>query len=215
MTVRYEDLPPLIHARFPQLAEPDLVAEIGRVGQLFAYQKGEIIMDYGTYVRFVPLVVEGCVKVVRAGEAGEELLLYYLNSGESCSMAFSCCMAEKQSMIRTVAEEDTTLISIPLREVNRWMDSYPHWRNFVMRLFEDRILELVQTIDSIAFKQMDERLWEYLLNKAEALDTRTIQSTHQEIAYDLNASREAVSRLLKQLEKTGRLRLGRNEIELL
>lgn len=214
MTPDAEDLPSLITRFFPQLTDPDLLAEISRIGELLAFQKGDIIMDYGSYVRFAPLLIRGCVKVIRAGDDGEELLLYYLNGGESCSMAFSCCMAEKQSIIRTVAEEDTQLISIPLREVNRWMDTYPSWRHFVMRMFEDRMLELVQTIDNIAFKKMDERLWEYLLNKAAALDTQRIQCTHQEIAYDLNASREAVSRLLKQLEKMGRLRLGRNEIEL-
>jgi CRP/FNR family transcriptional regulator len=122
---------------------------------------------------------------------------------------------DKKSEIRTVAEEDTTLIGIPTRFMDEWMSRYPSWKNFVMTSYDNRMLELVRTIDSIAVKKMDERLMDYLEQKAEANDSRTLNATHQEIAYDLNASREAVSRLLKQLEKDGIVQLGRNRIELL
>jgi CRP/FNR family transcriptional regulator len=122
---------------------------------------------------------------------------------------------DKKSEIRTVAEENTTLIGIPTRYMDEWMTRYPSWKNFVMTSYDRRMLELVYTIDSIAFKKMDERLLEYLERKAEANNNRTLNATHQEIAYDLNASREAVSRLLKQLEKEGVVALGRNRIELL
>jgi CRP/FNR family transcriptional regulator len=204
----------LLRQHYPHLAELDLQEEIARVGQLLHFSAGEVIMDVDNYIKLVPLVIEGSIKVVREDEDGKELFLYYLNSGDTCSMSFTCCMMDKKSSIRTVAEEPTTLIGIPIRYVDQWMTKYQSWKNFVMRSYDDRMLELVRTIDNIAFKKMDERLLDYLQKKASATQSKVIQATHQDIAYDLNASREAVSRLLKQLERSGTVQLGRNKIEL-
>jgi len=178
------------------------------------FKEGDLIMDYGSYIKLVPIILEGSIKVSREDEDGNELFLYYLRPGETCSMSFTCCMMNKKSEIRTIAEEDTTIIGVPNRYMDEWMGRYQSWKNFVMTSYDNRMLELVRTIDSIAFKKMDERLVEYLQKKAEATGSKTLNATHQEIAYDMNASREAVSRLLKQLEKAGRLKLGRNRIEL-
>ena len=206
----------LVHQHFPGLAELALQKEIATVGELKHFRAGEIIMNYGSYVKAVPLLIDGSIKVVREDENdGRELFLYYLNAGETCSMSFSCCMMDKRSDIRTTSEDDSTIIIIPLKYVNEWMSKYPSWRNFVMRSYDTRMQEMVKTIDSIAFKKMDERLLEYLLERSEANNSKVIHSTHQEIASDLNASREAVSRLLKQLEKKGVLSLERNKIKLL
>jgi CRP/FNR family transcriptional regulator len=123
-------------------------------------------------------------------------------------------MMNKRSEIRTQAEDDTLLIGVPIRYVDAWMTKYQSWKNFVMTSYDARMNELIYAIDSIAFSKMDDRLLSYLEEKAAALNTNVITSTHQEIAYDLNASREAISRLLKKLEKDGLLKLGRNKIEL-
>jgi len=204
----------LLRRYYPQIAEPELQDEITNVGRILHFNAGETIMDIDSYVKLVPLVVEGSIKVVREDEEGKELFLYYLRPGDTCSMSFTCCMMDKKSQIRTVAEEDTTMIGIPIRYMDDWMSRYQSWKNFVMRSYDNRMMELVKTIDSIAFKKMDERLLEYLRKKAEAIQSHTIHATHQEIAYDLNASREAVSRLLKQLEKEGEVELGRNRIDI-
>jgi CRP/FNR family transcriptional regulator len=156
----------------------------------------------------------GAIKVSREDEDGHELFLYYLQGGQTCSMSFTCCMMNKKSEIRTIAEENTKMIGIPIRYVDEWMTKYQSWKNFVMQTYDFRMMELVRTIDSIAFHHMDERLLAYLDKKAKATHSKIINATHQEIAYDLNASREAVSRLLKQLENDGRVKLGRNKIEL-
>lgn len=206
---------PLIHQNFPSLTDQALLHEIISVGQLLEFSSGDVIMNYGSYVKMVPLVLEGGIKVMREGDDGEELLLYFLNAGDTCSMSFTCCMIEKQSSIRTVAEENTKLISIPIKYINDWMNKYPIWRNFVMMSYDSRILELVKTIDNIAFKKMDDRLLDYLEKKSKTSADGNISSTHQEIAYDLNASRETISRLLKQLEKSNLVTLGRNKIQLL
>jgi CRP/FNR family transcriptional regulator len=205
----------LIRQYYPQLAERNLQEEIANEGTIMHFKAGSLIMDFGAYVKIMPLIIKGSIKVSREDEEGNELFLYYLKPGETCSMSFTCCLMDKKSEIRTVAEEDTTLIGIPTRFMDEWMSRYPSWKNFVMTSYDNRMLELVRTIDSIAFKKMDERLMDYLEQKAEANDSRTLNATHQEIAYDLNASREAVSRLLKQLEKDGIVQLGRNRIELL
>ncbi len=210
-----QDILNLIRKYYPQIAERPLQEEIAKVGKVMQFKTGEVIMDYGSYVKLVPLIIEGSIKVSREDEDGNELFLYYLQPGETCSMSFTCCMMNKKSEIRTIAEEDTLIIGIPTRFMDEWMGRYQSWKNFVMTSYDNRMLELVRTIDNIAFKKMDERLLHYLEKKAEANKSRTLNATHQEIAYDLNASREAVSRLLKQLENDGLVELGRNRIELL
>ena len=205
----------LIRQHFPQLAEKPLQEEIAQIGKIYHFKANETIMDFGQYIKLVPLLIDGSIKVLREGEEGKEILLYFLKSGESCSMSFTCCMMNKKSVIRTIAEEDTTLIGIPIKFMDEWMRRFQSWKNFVMMSYDNRMLELIKVVDSIAFNQIDRRLWEYLQKKSTATDSKTIFTTHQEIANDLNASREAISRLLKQLEKMGDIQLGRNEIRLL
>jgi len=199
---------------FPQFSERNLAAEIAKLGIHLQFEAGEVLMDYGAFLQSVPLVLSGSVKVVRQGEDGNELLLYYLKGGETCSMSFSCCMSSRQSIIRAITEEPTDLIMLPVKYVDLWMREYQSWKNFIMSAYDARIYELVLAIDGIAFKKMDERLYDYLQKKASLHSSNTIQSTHQDIAYDLNASREGISRLLKQLEKMGKVKLSRNQIEL-
>lgn len=206
----------LVHQNFPSLSELALQEEIARLGVIKYFSEGEVIMNFGSYVKMVPLLVKGSIKVVREDEEdGRELLLYYLNAGETCSMSFSCCMMDKRSDIRTTAEDDSVVIGIPVKHVDEWMSKYPSWKNFVMRSYDARMHEMIKTIDTIAFKKMDERLLKYLRERAEAHQATVIHSTHQQIASDLNASREAISRLLKQLEKKGIVSLERNKINLL
>jgi CRP/FNR family transcriptional regulator len=204
----------LLLKKFPDIAERGLQEDIVQAGRLMSFRAGEVIMDFGSYVRMIPLVVRGSIKVVREDPDGREIFLYYLQPGEACSMSFTCCMMNKKSEIRTVAEDDTEIIAIPIRYMDEWMTKYQSWKNFVMKTYDLRMFELVRTIDDIAFKKMDERLLTYLEKKAEANKSNVINTTHQDIAYDLNASREAVSRLLKQLERDGMVKLGRNKIEL-
>ncbi len=209
-----EPLSDLIRRHFPQIAEVKLQEEIAETGKLMHFSAGEVIMDYGGYVRIVPLVLEGNIKVMREDEEGNEIFLYYIKAGETCSVSFTCCMMHKKSYIKTIAEDDVVLIGVPIKHVDEWMTKYQSWKNFVMLSYDSRLFDMVKTIDNIAFRKMDERLIEYLKEKAKANLSPVISATHQEIAYDLNASREAISRLLKQLEKDGMLSLGRNRITL-
>lgn len=205
----------LIQRAYPNIAEKKLQEEMAEVGQMRYYKEGQTIMDYGTYVRYVPLLVKGSIKVMRQDEEGNEILLYYLYPGEACSMSFTCCMINKKSDIRTEATEDSEIVTIPLKFIDLWIGKYQSWKNFILRSYDERFKELIRTIDSIAFKKMDERLLEYLSKRGDLNKSPIIHVTHQEIAFDLNASREAISRLLKQLEKDNKVKLGRNKIELI
>lgn len=206
----------LLHKHYPDISELKLQEEIAAVGQIFHFKAGERIMDFGSYIKLVPLVISGSIKVVREDqERDNELFLYFLGAGDTCSMSFSCCMKNKVSDIRTTAEDDTTLIGIPVKYVDQWMMKYQTWKSFVMNSYDLRMQELVQTIDNIVFHKLDDRLFDYLKKKSVANSSNIIHTTHQDIANDLNASREGISRILKQFEKMNRISLGRNKIELL
>ena len=204
-----------VHRYFPDFTEPGLQQVIANEGRIHRFAEGDVIMDYGNYVRMLPLILEGTIKISRQSEEGSELFLYYLTRGESCAMTFSCCMAAKRSEIRAVAEENTVILGLPQPKLDEWMMRYKSWKNFVMQAYDQRMNELVRTIDQVAFQQLDERLLEYVSKRAAIRDDRTILSTHQAIADDLHVSREAVSRLLKTMESRGMVALGRNRIELL
>jgi len=182
---------------FPGFAEPGLQQVIANQGRLHHFKEGDVVMDFGSYVRM------------------SELFLYYLSRGESCTMTFSCCMADKKSEIRAIAEEDTVVLGLPQQYLDVWMMRYKSWKNFVMLAYDQRMNELIKTIDQVTFHQLDERLYDYLKLRANVREDKTINTTHQTIADDLHVSREAISRLLKGLEKRGIIELGRNRIELL
>ena len=142
----------LIKNKFPSISDRKLQEEIAEVGKLMQFKEGEVIMNYGSYIKMVPLVLEGSIKVSREDDTdGKEILLYFLNSGDTCSMSFTCCMTDKKAAIRTEAEEDTTIIGIPIQYVDQWMTKYRDWKNFVMKSYDNRMLDLVKVIDNIAF----------------------------------------------------------------
>lgn len=200
---------------FPALHNHELLALIEKTGIEKHIKTGDAILQYGQFIKSIPLIIQGCIKIVRQDEEGNELFLYHLYSGETCAMSLTCCMAQQKSEIKAVAEEDTTLIAIPMEYLDVWMLHFPEWKNFIMNTYSIRFRDLLNTIDNIAFKKMDERLEEYLHTKKLALHSTFLSITHQEIANELGTSREVISRLLKQLEKQHKIILGRNKIEVL
>jgi len=203
----------ILKEQFTEISDRQLREEIAEVGQLLHFEAGEILLNYGNYVKMVPLVVRGSIKVSREDEIeSKELLLYFLNAGDTCSMSFTCCMMDKKSAIRTEAIESTTIIGIPIKYVDLWMTKYTVWKNFVMRSYDNKMLELVKVIDNIAFHGLDTRMENFLQSLSQSTGSNILNYTHQQIAGDLNVSREAVSRLLKKMENLGIVKLGRNQI---
>ncbi|KPM32193.1 Transcriptional regulator, Crp/Fnr family [Croceitalea dokdonensis DOKDO 023] len=199
---------------FGDLLEPQLLTEIAEVGSLVSVNQGSKIIEIGQYIKGMPLLLSGAIKILREDDEGDELLLYYLERGDTCSMTMACCLGDMKSEIRAVAETDVTLVMIPIRKMEEWTGKYRSWRNFVFDSYHNRLNELLATVDSIAFKNMDDRLVAYLKEKARIAASNTIVNTHKDIAYDLHSSRVVISRLLKKLERLGKIRLQRNQIEI-
>ncbi len=197
------------------LFEPALLQEIQQFGMWQSFKEGDLIMDYGKYIRMMPVVLSGTIKVYRLDETGKEILLYYLSSSESCSMAYSCCVEAKKSEVKAIAEDDVELVGIPNVKLEEWLCKYPGWKNYIMRSFNERFLELLKSIESIAFHKLDERLVAYLKEKQRLSGSSVVKASHYLIADELATSRVVISRLLKQLENDKKIILYRNEIKLL
>ncbi len=205
----------LIQRHFPFFKEPELVDAIANVAKEVFVKEGEPIIKFGEFIKSTPLIAEGLLKVVRQDEDGHEILLYFLNGGNTCVMTVTCCMKQEKSKIKAVAETDTHLLLIPFHYMDEWMRKFRSWRNFILQTYSARFEEMLATLDSVAFESLDSRLLRYLHEREKALQTSEFHITHQQIAVELNSSREAVSRLLKKLETNGLIKLGRNKIKLL
>ncbi len=202
-----------IQELFPQLAtDENLVKEFDQISMVKEFKKSDIIVDYGDDIKFVPLVLDGVIKVMRENEDENEVLLYFLTGGNTCAASFSCCMVKKRSEIKVIADVDSKVAFIPLELANDWMRKYDSWRNFVFSAYDQRLFTMIDTIDRLAFSKLDEQLIDYLELRSQLSSDRVINVSHADIANDLSSSREAISRLLKKLEDQNKIELGRNKI---
>lgn len=204
-----------ISQKFDLVFEKELIQELTEKAKEVSVEAGAIILNYGEIVRSMPVVSKGIIKVYRINEAGDEILLYYVNANESCAMTFTCCMEQFPSEIKAVAETDVEMLNIPISVMDEWLRKYSTWKSFVMNTIRNRFNEMLLTIDQIAFNKLDERLIDYLKNKSETTESRLLNVSHEEIAKDLATSRVVISRLLKKLENDKKLLLYRNQVKLL
>ncbi|HLV51881.1 MAG TPA: Crp/Fnr family transcriptional regulator [Flavobacterium sp.] len=205
----------LIYETYGNVFEKKLLDEISEVSKIVPFEKNDVLLEIGKYVKTMPLLVSGAIKIMREDFDTGELLLYFLERGDTCAMTLACCVGDKKSEIRAVAETSGVVAMIPVQKMEEWLAKYKSWRAFVFESYNSRFNEMLSTIDAIAFMKMDERLFNYLLEKNKISASNVIQKTHQEIAYELNSSRVVISRLLKALERDGKIKLNRNNIELL
>ena len=204
----------LIDRLFPEF-ELSLKEEIKAKSELKFFTSGESLMRTGQYFRSALLIVEGLVKVYREDDQGNEFFMYYLQPGQACALSMVCATKSETSQIMAKAVKDTQVIAIPLQYMDSWMAHYKTWYHFVLETYRSRFEELLVTIDHIAFRAMDERLLFYLKKHQDSLQSNVIPISHQEIAQELNSSREVISRLLKKMEQMGKVRLHRNAIEVI
>ncbi|MGL2966335.1 Crp/Fnr family transcriptional regulator [Flavobacterium sp. XGLA_31] len=205
----------LLQQTYGGLFEEKLIEEIAQVAILKDFKEGDVLMDYGDYIKKMPLLLSGAIKILREDFDEGELLLYFIEKGNTCAMSMACCIGNSQSEIKAVGETKGQVVMIPVVYMEEWLGKYKSWRNFVFNSYNDRLKEMLNAIDTLAFMHMDERLLKYLMDKTKINNSRFIQNTHQEIAYDLHTSRVVISRLLKALENTGKIKLHRAAIELL
>lgn len=200
---------------FGKIFEEALLEEITRVGTLREVPADFELMDIGEPIKGVPLMLSGAIKISREDINGDELLLYYLEEGDSCTMTMAWEMGQQKSQIRAVTELPSQLIMVPLSAVEDWSSRFPSWRKFIFQSYHKRMEELLATVDSIAFDQLEKRLWAYLVEKKRVTKVSTVSITHQTIAQEMHSSRVVISRLLKRLEVDQKIRLHRNAIELI
>ena len=172
-----------LNDHFPGLLAPEVLSALTEYGTLRSVAAGTSLIEIGSFVKFMPLVTQGAIKVVREDENGHEVFLYFLYPGQSCAMTVQCCLADAPSQIYAVAEDETQFIAIPSTRLDDLMKHRP-WRDFVLRTYNERFGELLKTIDSLVFQKLDERILEYLRSKARVSGTQTIHATHQQIAFD-------------------------------
>jgi len=196
----------------PGFTDPKLLEKPIEKGQIMQLEPGKVLMEPGKFVKMVPIVLEGSIKIMRMDEDGKELFLYYLDAGETCALSLTCCSAARPSEIKAVVEEPTVLLGVPINVHEQLTDEFKQWKDFVSSTYQSRFQELLIALDAVAFRRMDERLMRYIVTKMKQHKTNELQTTHQEIANELGTSREVISRLLKQLEKKKWIELGRNVI---
>jgi len=204
-----------LQTNFGYLFEEELIEEIQKIGVYKTIPKNTLIIGVGEYIKSMPLILKGAIKILREDEKGEELVLYYLEKGDTCAMTLSCCLGQTKSKIAAITETDVELIMIPKEKMGDWLAKYKSWQAFILQSYHARVDELLEAIDTIAFLKMDERLYKYLKDKAMITHDDVIYTTHNDISDDLHTSRVVISRLLKKLENEGKIKLFRNSIKVL
>jgi CRP/FNR family transcriptional regulator len=201
-----------------QIAEfkssPDLIEKLYKHSVQKNYESGSIILNENAHIRSIPIVTKGMMKVIRTDEDGREILLYYIKAGESCIMSFLGGMHNETSKVKAEVEEDAEILFLPVDKVSLFIKEYPQWLDYIFRLYHKRFEELLEIVNAIAFKKVDERLLTLLRKKVELTQSNIIAITHEQLANELGTARVVVSRLLKQLEENGSVQLGRNKIVL-
>lgn len=194
---------------------PALKEKLTEFGFIKSFAEGETILNENAYIRAIPIVLTGSIGVMRSENDGREILLYYIKAGESCIMSFLGGIHNDTSKVKAIAEEATEILFIPIDKVNLLIKEYPQWLDYIFKLYHKRFEELLEVVNDVAFKKMDERLFNFLKKKSEISDSKTINITHEHLAQEMGTARVVVSRLLKQMEEEGLLVLGRNKITLM
>lgn len=192
-----------------------LKEEVSQFGQLKKFPTGSVILQEDSYIKAIPLVLKGSLKVMRTDPQGHEILLYYITAGESCIMSFLGGIHNETSKIKAIVEEDAEILFIPVDKASEWVKKFPEWSDFIFRLYHKRFEELLTAVNAIAFQKLDSRLLQLLKQKSDLYKSKELSITHQQLADELGTAREAVSRVIKQMENEGLVKLARNKITIL
>ena len=200
---------------FSNIFEEGLIDEIVKVGHLDKIKSGDLMIDIGEDMTHIPLILSGIVKIIRKEKSGDELVLYFLERGDTCAISFVNCINRKTSLFKGVVEQDIEAIFLPVENIDDWLIKFKTWRYFIIDSYHYRLIEMVESIDSLAFMKMDQRLFKYLTDKVKITKDVNLEITHQQIANDLNTSRVVVTRLIKQLHEEGKIYSTRSKIRVL
>lgn len=199
--------------KFQYIFETELINEICKNGQLQTFEANTLLIDLGDTITMMPLVISGSIKIMTEDKKGSELLLYYLELGDTCAVTLNCCTRKAKSTIKAITETRTEILFVPIEMMETWMVKFQSWRAYVLQSYNSRLNEMLQAIDILAFHNMEERLYIYLKDKAAVLHNPKLEITHAEIAIDLNTSRVVISRLMKKLSLDNKIKMLRNSVE--
>ena len=188
--------------------------EVYASGQVKLFPTNSVILDFNAYIKSIPIVLSGSIKVIRTDEEGKEILLYYIKPGESCIMSFLAGIHNDTSKIKAIVEEDAEVLLIPISKASQWIKEFPEWTDFIFTLYQKRFEELLEVVNAVAFQKIDERLLHLIKKKCDLTKSSTLTVTHEQLSNELGTARVVVSRLLKQMENQGLVKLGRNKITL-
>ena len=197
---------------YSEIFQKELIKEIINVGKLKVIPKGQLLINIGDELTHIPLIIHGAVKISLEDSKGDEVYLYHLEKGETCAISFVNCIHKSKSMFRGVAEQDTEGIFIPINKLDKWLAKYKTWRHFIIDSYHFRLIGLIHSIENLVFSNLEDRLMEYLYQKAQVMNTNILKITHDEIANDLFSGRTVITRLLKDLKNEGKIDMKRGKI---
>lgn len=203
----------ILSEKFRYLFEPELITEMCKSGTIRQFEDGVQIMDIGQMLTHMPLMISGSVKIMKEDKDGNELLLYYLELGDTCAVTLSCCTKPTKSTIKAITETHCRILFIPVEKMEEWMVRYKSWRGFVLDSYNTRMNEMLEAIDNLAFNNMEERLQKFLRDKVMVTKDAKLHITHFQIANEMHSSRVVISRLMKKLENDGFIKQHRNYVE--
>ena len=195
-------------------SSPLIRQKLADFGFTKTFAEGETNLNENANIKAIPIVTNGTIKVMRTDEDGREILIYYIKAGESCIMSFLGGIHHETSKVKAIAEEETEILFIPIEKVSLLIKEFPEWLDYIFRLYHKRFEELLEVVNAVAFKKMDQRLLNFIQKKCEIAKSRTLYVTHEQLANELGTARVVISRLLKQMENDGLVQLGRNKISL-
>lgn len=205
--------------KLDQLSEfkssPAVRSKLSEYGTVKTFLEGEVVLNEHSFIKSIPIVLSGNIRVMQKDEDGREILLYYITPGESCIMSFLGGMHQDSSKVEVVADENTEILLVPIEKVSLLIKEYPEWLDYIFRLYHKRFEELLEVVNTVAFKKMDERLLDFIKKKCELTHSHTLYMTHEQLANELGTVRVVISRLLKHMEDEGLVKLGRNKISLM
>lgn len=189
--------------------------KLHELGNIRTFAEGDVILEEASCVNSIPIVTQGIIKVTRTEEDGREIFLYYIKPGESCIMSILGGLHQETSKVRAIADEKTEILFVPIEKVSSLIKEYPEWLDYIFKLYHKRFEELLDVVNAIAFKKLDERLLDLIQKKCDNAESKTLHITHEQLANELGTARVVVSRLLKQMESENLVKLGRNNISLM
>ena len=197
------------------ISSKDLREKLASYGFVKSCKEVDVIVNENAYIKAIPIVTKGSIRVMRTDDEGREILLYYIKAGESCIMSFLGGLHHDTSKIKAIAEEDTQILFIPIDKVSDLIKEFPEWLDYIFKLYHKRFEELLEVVNAVAFKKLDDRLLDFIKRKAALTNANAITITHEQLATEMGTARVVVSRLLKQMEDNALVKLGRNKITLM